>query len=117
MVKGFRRAGIGIAVFACLCAGQQGKVPGEGAKPKGVYPTAHGVLKSISRSVLLVEVDEEHEMKFRLTRKTKFYSQDKRGTREIKGAALQPGQTVDVDMQAALDGSFEAVRVTLESPK
>jgi len=103
-------------VFACLCAGQ-GKAPDDGAKPKAVYPTAHGVLKSISRSILLVEVDEEHEMKFRLTRKTKFYSSDKQGPREIKPAALQPGQTIDIDMQTTLDGLFEAVRVTLVSPK
>ena len=108
---------MGMVVFACLCAGQQGKAPDNGTKPKGVYPTAHGVLKSISRSLLLVEVDEEHEMKFRLTRKTKFYSQNKQGTREIKAASLQAGQTVDIDMQTTLDGSFEAVRVTLVSPK
>ena len=112
MVKGLGRVGIGIAVFACLCAGQQREVP------RGqVYPTSHGILKSISRSLLVVEVDDEHEMKFRITRKTKFYSQDKQGEHEIKASSLQPGQTVDVDMQAALDGSFEAMRVTLESPK
>ncbi len=56
-------------------------------------------------------------MKFRITRKTKFYLQDKQGTHEIKASALQPGQTVDVDMQTALDGSFEAMRVTLSSQK
>lgn len=112
MVRRFVRVAIGIAVFALLCAGQQ-----HGAPNGQVYPTSHGILKSISRSLLLVEVDDEHEMKFRITRKTKFYSRDKQGTHEIKVSALQRGQTVDVDMQTALDGSFEAMRVTLISPK
>jgi len=112
VVKGLVRVAAGIAVFACLCAGQQPRVPS-----RQVYPTSHGILKSVSRSVLVVEVDDEHEMKFRITRKTRFYSQGKQGAHEIKASSLQPGQTVDVDMQAALDGSFEAVRITLESPK
>jgi hypothetical protein len=65
----------------------------------------------------LVTVDDEHEMKVRITRKTKFLSQGKQGTKEIKASSLQPGQTVDVDMQSAIDGAFEAVRITVESPK
>ena len=66
--------------------------------------------------------NDEHEMKFRITRKTKFFaSQGKQGngkqvTKEIKASSLHPGQTVDVDMQSSLDGSFEAVRVIVESP-
>ncbi|MBZ5636404.1 MAG: hypothetical protein LAO55_25045 [Acidobacteriia bacterium] len=56
-------------------------------------------------------------MKFRITRKTKFLSQSKQGVKEIKASSLQPGQTVDVDMQSAIDGAFEAVRITVESPK
>ncbi len=132
MLKRFFRVGIAVAVFAILCAGQQQRVPsgqtrGSGKSgsqpaqdpngPKGVYPTSHGVLKSISGSLLLVEVDDEHEMKFRITRKTRFYSHDKQGTHEIKASSIQPGQTVDVDMQTSLDGSFEAMRVTLQSQK
>ena len=112
MVKGLLRISIGLAVLAFLCAGQQ-----PGAANRQVYPTSHGIVKSLSRSLLLIEVDDGHEMKFRIIRKTKFYSQDKQGAHEIKASSLQPGQTVDVDMQAALDGSFEAVRVTLESTK
>jgi hypothetical protein len=81
--------------------------------PKGVYPTSRGVLKSISGSQLLLELDDEHEMKFRITRKTKIFS----GTQEIKASSLHPGQTVSIDMQSSLDGSVEAVRVTLETPK
>jgi hypothetical protein len=65
---------------------------------------------------LLLELEDEHEMKFRITRKTKFFSQNKQDTQEIKASSLHPGQTVSVDMQSALDGSFEAVRITLESP-
>jgi hypothetical protein len=104
---------MGVAVLAALCFGQQG--------PAGVYPTSHGVLKSISRSFLLVGVDnDEHEMKFRITRKTKFFTSQgnkgKRVTKEIKASSLHAGQTVDVDMQSSLDGSFEAVRVIVESP-
>jgi hypothetical protein len=103
------RVGIGVAVLAALCFGQQG--------PAGVYPTSHGVLKAISRSLLLVGVDDDHEMKFRITRKTKFFaSQGKQVMKEIKASSLHPGQAVDVDMQSSLDGSFEAVRVTVESP-
>jgi hypothetical protein len=74
------------------------------------------VVKSISGAQLLLEVDDEHEMKFRITRKTKFFSGDKDGPKEIKASSLHPGQTVSVDMQSALDGAFEAVRVTLEAP-
>ena len=86
--------------------------------PKGIYPTSRGVLKSISGSQLLVEVDDEHEMKFRITRKTRiFVSQGKQSSQEVKASALHPGQVVTIDMQSGLDGSFEAIRITLESPK
>jgi hypothetical protein len=61
-------------------------------------------------------MDDEHEMKFRITRKTKIFSQSKQGSQEIKASSLHPGQAIAVDAQSALDGSFEAVRVTLESP-
>ena len=86
--------------------------------PKGVYPTSHGVLKSISGSQLLVEVDDEHEMKFRITHKTKVFTQTKDGQgkdvlKEVKTSSLESGQTVDVDMQNSLDGAFEAVRVVV----
>jgi hypothetical protein len=129
--RSLRRVGIRVVVLAglclALCYGQQGRVPGRGRgssgrggnpaadpdAPKGVYPTSHGVLKSISGSQLLVELDDEHEMKFRITRKTKVFSQGKDGAKEIKTSSLEPGQTVDVDMQSALDGAFEAVRITV----
>ena len=92
-----------------------------GTTLKGAYPTSHGILKSISGSELFVEVDNEHEMKFRMTRKTKLYTQSKDGqgknvAKEIKPSSLMPGQTVDIDMQSSLDGSFEAVRITVLSP-
>ncbi|MCU1336940.1 MAG: hypothetical protein JWO19_2521 [Bryobacterales bacterium] len=63
-----------------------------------------------------MEMDDEHEMKFRITRKTKIFSQGKQGTQEIKTSSLHPGQAVAIDAQSGLDGSFEAVRVTVESP-
>jgi len=86
--------------------------------PKGVYPTSRGVLKSISGSQLLLEIDDEHEMKFRMTRKTKILgSLGGHGNQEMKVSALHPGQTISIDMQSGLDGSFEAVRITVESPK
>jgi len=97
VLKGLGCAGLLIA----LCLGQ------------GVYPTSRGVLKSISRAQVSIQVDDEHEMKFRITRKTKIFAQSK----EIKASSLQPGQTVAVEAQSAVDGSFEAVRITLESPK
>jgi hypothetical protein len=73
-------------------------------------------VKSISGSQLLLEVDDEHEIKFRLTRKTKSYIQSKDGqgknvAKEVKTSSLQPGQTVDIDMKSSLDGTFEAVRI------
>ena len=86
-------------------------------QPKGVYPTTYGVVKSISRSLLLVRLDDEHEMKFQITHKTKFSSQDKQGLHDIKASSLEAGQAVAVDAQVALDGAFEAVRVTLALPK
>jgi len=52
-------------------------------------------------------------MRFRITRKTKIYAQKK----EIKTSSLQPGQAVAVEAQSAVDGSFEAVRITVESPQ
>jgi len=67
----------------------------------------------MSGSQLYVEVDEDHEMKFRLIHKTKIYSQSKDGLKEIKASSLKPGETVDIDMQVSLDGAFEAVRVTV----
>jgi len=80
--------------------------------PKRVYATSHGVVKSISKSVLMVAMDDEHEMKFRITRKTKFISGDK----SIKASSIESGQSVAVDAETALDGAFEAVRIVLESP-
>jgi len=131
VLKSLGRVGTGVAVLAIVCFGQV-RAPGrtrtnssgrgstaaaDPNAPKGVYPTTRGVLKSISGSQLLLELDDEHEMKFRITRKTKIFSQDKQGTQEIKTSSLHPGQTVSIDMQSALDGSVEAVRVTLESPR
>jgi hypothetical protein len=126
------RLGLLTALCLGLCWGQgrapatgrtKGSTAGRGTgnpsdpnAPKGVYPTSTGVLKSISGSLLLIELDDEHEMKFRITRKTKFFVQNKQDTQEIKASSLHPGQMVSVDMQSALDGSFEAVRITLESP-
>ena len=52
-------------------------------------------------------------MKFWITRKTKIFSQNK----EIKAASLHPGQAVTVEAQSALDGAYEAVRITVEPPK
>ncbi len=95
--------------------------PADPNAPKGVFPTAHGTIKSISGSQLYVEVDEDHEMKFRLTHKTKFFTQSKDGqgknvAKEIKASSLEPGETVDVDMETSLDGAFEAVHVTVVPP-
>jgi len=64
----------------------------------------------------MVAMDEEHEMKFRITRKTKFFSGEKQGSQEIKASAIESGQAVAVDAETTLDGAFEAVRVVLESP-
>jgi len=63
-------------------------------------------------------MDDEHEMKFRITRKSKIFTQTKNAEgknvfKEIKASSLEPGETIDVDMQTAPDGSFEAVRITL----
>ena len=96
-----------LAVFAALCLGQE-RSP-KPARPKGIYPTAHGVLKSISGSQFVLEVEEEHELKFHITRKTKIFSQNK----EVKPSVLEPGQTLAIDMQAALDGSFDAIRINI----
>ena len=126
-------AGVCIVLLAGLSFGQ--RVPGQGRTkgstgrggsvapadpnaPKGVFPTAHGIVKSISGSQLYVEVDEDHEMKFRLIHKTKVFTQSKDGegkivTKEIKASSLEPGQTVDIDMQTSLDGAFEAVHITV----
>ena len=126
MLKPFLRIGTWLALLAGPCAflssGQERsskparpKPPSEsGAQrkpqaPKGIYPTAHGVLKSISGSQFMLEVEEEHELKFHITRKTKIFSQNK----EVKASILEPGQTLDIDMQAALDGSFDAIRITI----
>lgn len=133
MLKRLSRVGACAVVLTGLCLGQvRGRARAPSARsapatpvdpnaPKGVYPTEHGVLKSISGSQLFVEMDDEHEMKFRLTRKTKIFTQIKNDqgknvTKEIKSSSLEIGATVDVDMQTAPDGSFEAVRVTVVPP-
>jgi hypothetical protein len=129
----------GLTIFAltglCLpffCFGQaapktargESAAPADPNAPKGVFPTSHGVIKSISGSQLFVELDDEHEMKFRMTHKTKIFiqSRDGRGklaSKEVKTSSLQPGQSVDIDMESSLDGAFEAVRVVvvLSSPQ
>jgi len=114
------KVGTTVVVLAGLCLPLVSFGQG-GAELKGAYPTSHGVLKTISGSQLFVEVDDEHEMKFRMTHKTKIYIQSKDGqgknvVKEIKTSSLMPGQTVDIDMQSSLDGAFEAVRVTVLSP-
>ena len=80
---------------------------------QAVYPTAHGILKSISGSELVLQVEEDHEIKFRIIRKTRIVAQGK----NIKASDLKPGQMLDIDMQSSLDGSFEAVTITVDSPK
>lgn len=133
-MKGLCKAGVCVVVLAGLCFGQSRGRTGGGAgrggatpasavdpnAPKGVFPTSHGVVRSNSGSQLLVEVDGDHEIKFRMTRKTKIYAQSKDAqgkvvSKEIKASSLEPGQTVDIDMQSSLDGSFEAVHVTVLS--
>ena len=131
------RAGWVVSLFAglCLplvCSGQGGTsgqarpqksrrggsaAPADLNAPIGVFPTSHGVLKSISGSQLLLDVGDDHEIKFRITHKTKSYiqSKDSQGrsiVKEIKTSSLQPGQTLDIDMQSSLDGTFEAIRIT-----
>ena len=130
MLKRLARVGVWVVVSAGLCLGQgRGRTrspigragpatPVDPNAPKGVYPTERGVLKSISGGQLFVEMDDEHEMKFRITRKTKIFTQTKDAQgktvpKEIKASSLEPGETIDVDMQTAPDGSFEAVRITL----
>ena len=130
MLTRFARVFVCVVVLAGLCPGQARRptktsagragpaTPVDPNAPKGVYPTERGVLKSISGGQLLVEMDDEHEMKFRLTRKTKVFTQTKDAQgknvpKEIKASSLEPGETIDVDMQTAPDGSFEAVRITL----
>jgi hypothetical protein len=90
--------------------------PNDPNAPKGVYATSHGVVKSISKGVLMLAMDDEHEMKFRITRKTRFVSAVKQGTQDIRPSAIESGQVVAVDAETTLDGAFEAVRVVLESP-
>lgn len=72
-------------------------------------------MKSISKTLLVLAVDDEHEMKFRITRKTRFIAENKQGSREIKPADLEAGQPLAVDAQTTLDGAFEAVRVVAEA--
>ena len=91
--------------------------PNDPNTPKGIYATSHGIVKSISKSVLMVAMEDEHEMKFRITRKTKFVSGEKQGSQEIKASSIESRQAVAVDAETVLDGSFEAVRIVLESPK
>lgn len=121
-------AGICVCVLSALGWGQErapvrgrgGSTAGRGLPskdpktPKGVYATSHGVVKSITKGLLTIGMDDEHEMKFRITRKTKFVAQDKDGSREMKASSVESGQPVAVDAETALDGSFEAVRVVLE---
>lgn len=72
-------------------------------------------MKSISKTLLVLAMEDEHEMKFRITGKTRFMAEDKQGSREIKPAALEAGQSLAVDAQTTLDGAFEAVRVVAEA--
>jgi len=132
VLKQLARIGVFVVFAVGLCFGQRPQAqagkgsPGRGASavpadpnaPKGVFPTAHGIVKSVAGSQLFVEVDEDHEMKFRLIHKTKIFQQSKDNqgkivSKEIKASALEPGQMVDIDMQASLDGAFEAVRITV----
>ena len=111
-----RRAQVAVFVLAGLCLPLVGF--GQANAPKGVYPTARGVVKSISGSQLFVEMDDEHEMKFRMTHKTKIFlqskdAQGKNVSKEVKTSSLTPGQTVDIDMESSLDGAFEAVRIVV----
>jgi hypothetical protein len=140
VLQGIYRAGPIVFVLAGLClpllcfaqGGTSGQPPPKKSRhggsaapadlnaPVGIYPTSHGVLKSISGSQLLMEVDDEHEMKFRITHSTKSYMQSKDGqgknvVKEIKTSSLQAGQTLDIDMKSSLDGAFEAVRIMVVS--
>lgn len=119
MRQNLRGAGATLVVLAGLCFPLMSF--GQAGAGQKAYPTSHGILKSISGSQLFVEVDDEHEMKFRMTRKTKVYIQSKDGqgknaVKEMKTSSLMPGQTLDIDMQISLEGEFEAVRILVVSP-
>src|SRR5436189_6476395 len=79
---GYRAVSVWLGAAAGPSRGRGSSTAGRGAlndpnSPKGVYATSHGVVKSISKSALMVAMDDEHEMKFRITRKAKFISSDK----------------------------------------
>ena len=73
----------------------------------------HGTLKSVAGKKLVVEVEEGNTMEFYTGRKTEFRD----GKKKIKLADLKPGDVLTIESRAALGGTFDAVKVTVERLK
>lgn len=75
---------------------------------KDVLVTFQGVLKSLNKKEIIVELDENRQLlTFRRTKETKFTE----GSLEVKAAALDLESHVTVEAKEDTDSKFKAVTV------
>ena len=78
-----------------------------------VLPTFSGVLRGIDKKFILLEAEDGNTQKFNITKKTKFLD----GEKPIQFADLKVGSNLAVEVQLALDRSFDCVNVRLDPKK
>lgn len=66
-----------------------------------------GTLASIDRKRLVLKIDEERSMDFRITGKTQFF----RGKAKIKPSQLKPGEHLSIEAREDVDASVLALVV------
>ena len=108
-----------VLTVACTLSAQapvQTRSRRSGTQQSGVSPletpvaTFHGTLKSVSKKELVLEVQNEHEVAFAISHKTKFLKEKK----SIKAADIPSGAVLSVDGKRDILGNTEAVVVRLE---
>jgi hypothetical protein len=106
-VRIFRLAGA-VLLAALLCAAQGGYYGlGTSGEPAA---DIHGTVRSATGKKLAIDVEGDQTLEFYYTRKTKFYDGDKK----VKASSLKRGDRVSVEAQRGLDGTLNAVKVSLE---
>lgn len=78
-----------------------------GRSPEDLLIRFPGRLKSVTKKQILLEVENEQELIFRRTKRTRFFD----GGKEVKESAAPVGDPVVLEGQRALNGDLDVVNV------
>ena len=78
-----------------------------------VMPNFNGVLKGIDKKFVLLETEDGNEQKVNLTKKTKYFEDEK----TISWGDLKVGDKIATEVMLAPDRSFDAVNIRVDRKK